>query len=231
MNIVDIVVIVILLICTLLGFKKGVIKSLVQLVGTAAVLILAYTFKGVIANFLMSFMPFFNFVGYEGITAINILIYEMLSFVVIFVVLYCVLNVLVSLSGLVEMLLKVTVVLAVPSKILGAIVGLLEGVIMAFVVTFIMLHLGPTQKYVMDSKMSIVLLQRTPFVGQVMIKTTRSLQYINDLVNKMDENTNVESVNAQVLQELIHYRVISKDDVMRLIEDKKIEFSGNVTFS
>ncbi len=231
MNIVDIVIIVILLVCTLLGFKKGVIKSLVQLVGTAAVLILAYVFKGVIANFLMSFLPFFNFVGYEGITAINILVYEMLSFVVIFVLLYCVLNVLISLSGLIEMLLKMTVILAIPSKILGAIVGLLEGVIIAFVVAFIMLHLGPTQEYVMDSKLSIVLLQRTPFVGQVMLKTTKSLEEINKLVNEMDENTNVESVNAQALQELIHYQVISKEDVMKLIENKKIHFSGNVTFS
>lgn len=230
MNIVDIVIIAIIGLCTFLGFKKGVIKSLVQLVGTAAVLILAYTFKGMLANFLMSFMPFFNFIGYEGITAINILVYELISFIVIFVLLYCILNILLSLSGLIETLLKLTVVLAIPSKILGAIVGFLEGVILAFMVTFILLHAGPVEKYVMESKTGIILLERTPFVGQVMLKTTESMKEINELINAMNEETNKDAINAQVLQILIHYQVISKEDAKRII-DEKIPALENVTFA
>lgn len=230
MNIVDIVIILIIALCTFLGFKKGVIKSLVQLIGTAAVLILAYSFKGILANFLMSFMPFFNFIGYEGITAINILIYEMLSFIVIFVLLYCILNILLSLSGLIETLLKVTVILALPSKILGALVGFLEGVILAFMITFILLHAGPVEKFVMESQTGIILLERTPFIGQVMLKTTESLKDINELVNEMKADSNKDAVNAQVLQILIHYQVITKEDAKRIIEEKIPELE-NVTFA
>lgn len=230
MNIVDVVIILIILLCTALGFKKGVIKSLVQLIGTIAVLILAYTFKDLLANFLMKVLPFFNYVGFEGITAINILVYEMLSFVVIFVLLYCVLNIIISISGIVETILKMTVILAIPSKILGAIVGLIEGVIMAFIVTFIMLHLGPVKSYVMDSEVGIIVLERTPFMGTVMAKTTLALEDIAKLVDEMEENDDKKVVNAQVLQVLIHYQIITNEDATKLIEDGKLDLP-NVTFA
>lgn len=230
MNVVDIVIIVIVLLCALLGFKKGVIKSLVQLIGTIAVLIIAYTFKDILANFLMKFMPFFNFMGFEGITSINILVYEMLSFVVIFVLLYCILNILLSISGLIETLLKMTVILAVPSKILGAIVGLIEGIVLAFMVTFIMLHIGPTKNYVMNSEVGIILLERTPFMGTVMAKTTLALEDIVDVMEDMKDEEDKKVVNAQVLQILIHYQIITKEDATKLIEDGKLDLP-NVSFA
>lgn len=230
MNFIDIIILVVLLLGTLLGFKKGVIKTLVQFIGTTAVIILAYTFKGALAKFLMGFLPFFSFIGYEGITAMSILVYEVIAFVVIFVLLYCVLNILLSLSGLIETLLKVTVILAIPSKILGAIVGLIEGIVVAFMITFILFHAGPVQKYVQESTIGVVLLERTPFIGQVMAKTTLALEEINEIVNKMDENTNKDSVNAQVLQILIHYKIITKEDAKKWIDEKKIDLE-NVSFA
>lgn len=230
MNIVDIIIIIVLVLCTLLGLKKGVIKGFVQLIGTVAVVILAYTFKGIIANFLIDYLPFFNFIGYVGITSINVLVYELLSFVLIFVLLYCILNIIISISGLVDTLIKYTVVLALPSRILGAIVGLLDGIVFAFLILFIMLHLGPTEKYVMDSKMGIVILERTPFVGAVMAKTTLALEEINDTVNAMEEGDNVEAANAYVLQILIHRMIVTREEATKFIEDGKVDLE-NVTFS
>lgn len=231
MNAVDYVIIVILVISTLLGLKKGVIKSLVQLVGTVAIVILSYVFKGYLANYLMSFMPFLNFPGFEGITAINILMYEMISFIVIFILFYCVLNILLTLSGLIETLLKITVVLAIPSKILGAIVGFLEGVVLAFLITFCLFHLGFTQNYVAESKFGVVLLERTPFMGQVMAKTTLALESIHDVVSKIEKEEDRPAANARVLQELIHYQIITKEDAKRIIEEKNLEDLKNVSFA
>lgn len=227
MNIVDASILLIVLLCGVLGFKKGVIKSLVQLIGTVAVVILAYTLKGVLANFLMGFMPFFNFGGiFEGVTAMNILMYEMISFVVIFILFYCILNILLSLSGLIETVLKFTVVLAIPSKILGAIVGLFEGLLIAFMLCFIMLHLPATEKYVIDSYSGVILLERTPFVGPVMARTTLALESINDVVKDMQNEENRTIVNARVLQELIHFQIVSGEDINQLIDSKKIDLEG-----
>ena len=51
MNLMDVVCILIILLFTVWGFKRGVIKSIVQLVGTCTVLVLAFVFKDFIESF------------------------------------------------------------------------------------------------------------------------------------------------------------------------------------
>ena len=229
MNIMSVVIILIVLLYVALGFKHGVIKTGVSLIGTIAILVVSFVLKDIVANFLMEHLPFFNFGGiFEGITSINILMYEMISFIVVFVVLYCVLNILLTLSGLIETLLKLTIVLAIPSKILGALLGLLEGVIVAFLVSFVFLHLAPTEKYVMDSKLAIVLLERTPFIGRMTTSTTLALEDINKIVNSLKEDDNRSEANYKVLHQMIYWKVITVEQAQKLINDKKIEFENDV---
>lgn len=230
MTIIDGVIILLILLCGVLGLKKGVIKSLVQLIGTVAIVIIAYVFKDTLADFLMGFMPFFNFGGiFNGITSMNILMYEMISFVVIFVLLYCILNILLTLSGLIETLLKLTIVLAIPSKILGGIVGLLEGVVLSFLISFVMLHMTPTEELIVESKFATIILERTPYIGTVMNKTTLALEDINDIVKDMEDEKDRKIVDARVLQTLLHYQVVDQETAKELIKDEKLKLE-NVTF-
>lgn len=229
MSVIDIICIAIILIFTFIGLKKGVVKSLVQLIGTCAVLVLAFVFKDMLANFLMKYLPFYNFGGiFDGITSINILIYELISFVVIYILLYCVLSIVINLAGLVEKLLELTVVLAIPSKILGAIVGLIEGIIMAFLVAFILFHVPVTQNTVAESKFSIVLLERTPIIGSLAASSTQALEEINEILNDLEEGENKEDLNFQVLHVLVSYNLISKEDAQTLIDEGKLKFSGTI---
>ena len=93
MNIMSAVIILIVLFYVVLGFKRGVIKTGVSLIGTIAILVVSFVLKDIVANFLMEHLPFFNFGGiFDGITSINILMYEMISFIVVFVILYCILK-------------------------------------------------------------------------------------------------------------------------------------------
>lgn len=229
MNVIDIICIVIIVLFGIIGLRKGVIKSLVQLIGTCAVIVLAFVFKDVLANFLMKYLPFYNFGGvFEGITSINVLIYELISFIVIYIILYCILSIVINLAGIVEKLIDITVILAIPSKILGGIVGLIEGVIMAFLVAFILFHIPTTEPMVADSKFSIVLLERTPIIGSLASSSTKALEEIIEIVSEMQDNENREEVNFQVLHVLVTYNIISKEDAQRLIDDNKIQFSGTV---
>lgn len=229
MNIITMAIILIVLLYMVLGFKRGVIKTGVSLVGTIAILVVSYVLKDVIANFLMDKLPFFNFGGvFEGITSINILMYNMLSFIVVFVILYCVLNILLTLSGLIEKVLKLTVILAIPSKILGALLGLIEGILVAFLFSFVFLHLAPTEKYVMDSKLAIILLERSPFIGRMATSTTLALEDINNIVNSLKEDDDRSEANFKVLHQLIYWKVISVDEAQKLIDDKKLEFNNEV---
>lgn len=223
------ILILIILFYGVYGFKRGVIKTGVSLVGTIAVLVISYVFKDYLANFLMKHLPFFNFGGiFNGISSINILMYEMISFIFIFVILYCILNILLSLSGLIEKILKMTIILAIPSKILGAILGLIEGIIVAYLVSFVFIHIPLTEEYVMNSKTSIVLLERTPIIGEMALKTTLALEEINRDLSNVKTEEEIDEANLKVLHTLIYYKLIDQNDAQKLIDSKKIVFKNSV---
>ena len=144
------------------------------------------------------------------------------------IILYCLLNILLTLSGLIEKLLKLTVILAIPSKILGALLGLIEGILVSFLLCFVFLHLAPTEKYVMDSKLAIVLLERCPFIGRMTTSTTLALEDINNIVNNLKEDDNRSDANFKVLHQLIYWKVITVDEAQALIDNKKIVFDNEI---
>ena len=134
MNIIDVVIILMLLSGAVIGFKKGVIKSIVSLIGTIIVIVLSFYLKNPLSVFLYTFLPFFSF----SISAINILIYEAIAFLIVFSALLVILRIVIKISGLIELILKFTVILAIPSKILGAIFVFLEYYVFTFAVLFIL---------------------------------------------------------------------------------------------
>ena len=77
-TVVDVLIVVLLLLGTYAGWRKGLIKSLVNFVGLITVVILSFYFKTYLANFLIDTLPFFNFAGLNGLSSINILIYNII---------------------------------------------------------------------------------------------------------------------------------------------------------
>lgn len=231
MNVVDIVIIVLAVLGGINGYRKGIVRTSIQLVGSAAIAILSYTFKDILADFLIDFMPFLQYKGaFLGLSSINIVVYQIVSFVVIYVLFYCLLNILLGASGLIDTLIKLTVVLKTPSKIMAGLLGILDGLVFAFLLAFVALHLGLSEKYVMESKMGIILLERTPFLSTVMAKSTLSLEEICNLVNYRDESVDDNTLNAEVLQTLIHYKIITSQKAMEIKKEKMPELE-HVTFA
>ena len=87
-NIVDIIIVLIALLGGIIGFKNGAIKEGVHLVGIILTAIIAFVFKDSLMVVLYENLPFYNFFGIiNGITAINILFYQLISFLIIFSIL------------------------------------------------------------------------------------------------------------------------------------------------
>ena len=127
MNIVDILIIVFILLGAFIGFRDGFTKALVNAVGVIIVTVIAYVLKNPVSEILMSFMPFFNF---GGITSLNIVLYEVIAFLLVFSVLMIILKIVAVTTGIFETFLKFTIVLGIPSKILGAVVGAIKNYIL-----------------------------------------------------------------------------------------------------
>ena len=93
MNVVDVIIIVLLILGGVAGFKAGVIKKLTDFIGMFVVIILAFYLKNYISVIMYENLPFFNFFGLiNGIDVLNILLYEVIAFLVIFIALLFVLK-------------------------------------------------------------------------------------------------------------------------------------------
>ena len=138
MNLLDYIILIVLILSALLGFKKGFISSIVAFVGTLLVIVLSFYLKNPISSLMYEHLPFFNLGGkFAGMGIVNILIYEAISYIITLTVLGFILGIVVKISGIFNKLVHATVVLTLPSKILGALVGLIEGLIIIFIVVFI----------------------------------------------------------------------------------------------
>lgn len=232
MGIVDICAIGIIILGALIGFKKGAIKSLVQLIGLVAIVIVAYQFKGMLGNLFIKFLPFFNFGGaLNELYAINILVYQGIAFVVIFVLLYCILNILINLSGILDLLVKMTIILELPSKIIGAILGAIEALVFVFILCFTLLQFGQTQKFIMESKYAIKIVERTPVVNEVFAKTIVASEEIYDAVKNHKESGNMVEANLEIIRSLIKYGVVDAQTVQQAIDDGKLRMENVVVAS
>ena len=227
-TVVDILIIVFLLLGTYAGWRKGLIKSLVNFVGLIAVVILSFYLKTFIANFLIDKMPFFNFAGLNGLSSVNILIYNVISFVFVFVILYCLLNIIISITGFIDTLLKFTVIWIIPSKILGAIVGLLESWLYLFLLLFVLSAFNVTSSFVLDSKIATFMLDNTPVVKNVFGGTYRAIKKVYSNVEEL-ENKTPEELNLRILQIEITNGLVTKEKAQELIDNGKIDL-GDVIF-
>lgn len=230
-TVIDVIIIVFLLLGALAGWKKGLIKSLVNFVGLIAVVILSFYFKTFLANFFIDKLPFFNFIGLEGLSSANILIYNIIAFVIVFVILYCILNIIISITGFIDTLLKFTVIWIIPSKILGAIVGLLETWLFVYLLVFVLSAFSLTSSYVLDSKVSNIVLDYTPVINNIFGDTTKAIKNIYNNIEefKKDDTKTTQDLDLRILQIEITYGLITKDKAQELIDSGKIDL-GDIMF-
>lgn len=228
MNIVDAVIILLILMCGVVGFKRGVFKQLVTTVGFVLVVVLAFYLKNPIAEFLSLHLPFFTFGGsFANVTSLNIILYQIISFILVVVVLEGILSILIKVTGVIETILKFTIILGIPSKILGFIVGLVEGFVVVFLVLFFLRQPGFNLKIMEDSKFTDPILKSTPILSQVaggFVETFNDLYELgNDYYEQqIDENT----LNLKSIDVMLEHKIITPDYVVKLVDADKINAVG-----
>ena len=198
MNVVDVIIIALLILGGVAGFKAGVIKKLTDFIGMFVVIILAFYLKNYISVIMYENLPFFNFFGLiNGIDTLNILLYEVIAFLVIFIALLFVLKVVLMLTGLVEKILKATVILSIPSKLLGIVVGVIEMYVYLFLILVIVSLPIFDSSFLKDSKMNNFILNNTPVLSGV---SEEIIDIYGDVYNIIDNRKN--KTNEQLNEEI-----------------------------
>lgn len=229
MNIVDAVILLALLAGALIGFKKGFIKTMVSLIGTILVIVISFKLKEPIADFMFKYLPFFDFSGmYEGLTVLNILIYDTIAFLLVFVFLSAILGIIINITGVIEKLLNVTIILGAFSKILGAIAGLLEMIAFVYIVLFALAQFNVTSEFVLQSKVGTTILNNTPILSNVAATSVVAIEDIYELQKEYADGKDNQKYNSEALMILVRYNIISADKAQDLIDSGKLKV-GDLT--
>ena len=222
MNIIDALILLFLLLGAVVGFKQGVLKKTVSFVGLLIIIFISFSLKNYVSVFLYENLPFFNFWGLlSGLEVLNIVLYELVAFLLVFAVLSLLLRIIISLTGLVEKVLKMTIILAIPSKILGMVVGFLEYYIIVFVVLFIVAQPIFHVNILNDSKYKDVILNKTPIISNYAKKTFKTYQETWDIIKEHDQNNTID-INTSILEIMLKNKVITVDNVSSLIDKDKL---------
>lgn len=221
-NVIDVIIILFLLAGAVLGFKRGAIQTLATLIGTILIIIIAYYLKNPLSVFLYTYLPFFKLGGiFNGITVINILIYEAIAFLIVLGVLSVLLSVILKITGILSKIVDHSIILILPSKLIGIAVGFLEAYVFLFVLLFIFSQFSFSSTVLKDSKYTNIILSKTPFTTGF----KNSYNAFNEIRNLGDNNSSNKDYEA--LNTLLKYDIITTDNAHKLVDNGKINIKGS----
>lgn len=225
LNIFDIFIILVFLMFMVVGWKNGVIKELVGFVGVVLVFILSFMFKGVVGNLLCIYLPFFQFKGYiEGLSTLNIFLYQLLAFILLFAIFLSLYRVLLKISKGLQKVVNYTLVFLIPSKILGALVGFLEAWIITFGLLVIVMVPFQREDEFKESTFANHILYKTPVVSDATSSFIKSVKEVYDLTSKISmEELEINDANVQSIDIMLKYDIVDKGTIQKLIKLNKLE--------
>lgn len=198
MNIVDAVLIVILIIGILDGFRLGAIRSIVGFFGTILVFFLSWVLKTPLANVLIKTLPQLG-----GNSAISVLIYHILAFIILFIIFSIIYRVILKLSNVVEKVMDATVILGFVSRVIGGVFGFIKMYVFLFIVLFILSIFNFS--FMNSSKVNKFVLNKTPLLAPVVsdtwnaIKDVYEASNVDEAIRKLFENNIITEENMNKL--------------------------------
>ncbi len=224
MNIVDVIIILIIGLGAVLGFKRGVFKQAVESLGGLAALILSLIFMKPLAMFLIDIGPAFNFKGIlNGISSINVLAYNFIAFLILIIIFSILLRVLLIIADAIERALKATILLAIPSKVLGAILGVIEHYLLVFVLLFILTLPIFNFRIINEAGLTSKILGGTPIVSSIAATTINTFNDVYAMSEELSTNSNRIKLDEKILKIMIDNKLITEEKAKDLYEKGKIK--------
>lgn len=225
--IIALVIVVFLVLEVVNGYKKGFLESSVRLVGFILVIIGSFLLKNPLSVYLYTNFPFFKFSGiFKGLYALNIIAYEIIAFILLFVVLYILFKVICEITKLVDKLLSLIFFIGIPNKILGAILGFVQGIVTLYFVIAVF-KIG-TNLFGYEMKPSLAdYIVEVPILKQTFGSTLDSLDKVTNLAKNYEFTKDKDEANEEVLDILLEYDIISKENLDKLIDSGKISVNDS----
>lgn len=225
-NIVDIIIVLTVALWGLYGFKRGLVKQGVMTIGTVLMFIIAFYLKNPVAEFLSLHLPFIKIPGLLGIEALNILFYQIISFIIVVSILEIVLNLLIRLSGIIETLLKFTIILGLPSKILGFALGVVEAIVIVYIVLVFLSQPMFNLKVIDNSSLAPKILNNIPGLSNVASGMVETFTDVYELTDKYSRTNDSDGYTRDAIDIMLKHKVIDVEYVEKLVEKNKVTADG-----
>lgn len=225
LNILDIGVVMILLMFFIVGVKNGFIKEAFSLAGTVLIFLIAFYFKGFVGNIMCIGFPFFRFSGViEGMSSINILLYQIIAFMFLFCALLTVYIIILNISEVLQKVVNMTIILIPISKILGGFVSLVKGYIIMFAVFLLLMIPLKNEDMFKNSKLVNGMLEHTPVLSSATGNVTKVIGEVYSLGNKVSNNKlSSNDANVQTIDLMLKYNIVDEDTVKELVRKNKLD--------
>lgn len=227
MIVIDIIIIIVFLLGIYEGWKKGTLTSLLKLIGSILIFVLAFYLKGPVTSILVNYLPFISFGGiFEGITSFNIVLYEGLAFFICVVVLSLIFKLILKLSGGINKLINATIILGLPNKLLGALLNLIRYYIITFIVLFIATLIPITSSYIKETTLGDSIVNQTPILSNMTKNLNSSINDIYNILKDIDSKSDKEKNDAASLEILLKYDIITPETARKLNEAGKLKINN-----
>ncbi len=203
MNLVDAILIVLLIIGIIDGFRLGAVRSIVGFFGTILVFFLSWVLKSPLAEVLIKTLPQLG-----GNSAISVLIYHIISFIVLLIIFSLIYRVILKLTNVVEKVMDATIILGFISKIIGGVFGFIKMYIFLFIVLFILSIFNFS--FLSNSKVNRFILDKTPLLAPVVEDTWHAIKDVY-------EAGNVE----EAIVKLFENNIITEENMNKLLKGVK----------
>lgn len=224
MNLLDIIILVLLILGFINGFRRGAIKQGVLTIGTFLVVILSFLFKNPLSIMLYKKLPFFTTGILKNYSILNILLYELIAFCILLIIFSLIFAIISKISGIVEKIVRSTIILALPSRLIGGLFGLIEIYIFTFIILLIItmpIFSVSKSKVITESSMKTVVLNKSLVLSSVSKGMVSSINEVNELIKNKDK-FGTKEFNCKSLEIFEKNNVISTESVEYLKNKKKI---------
>lgn len=224
MIVIDLIIVCLLVLGFLEGWKKGLLTSVVKFASSILIFALAILFKKPVSLILIEHLPFFSFGGiFKDVTILNVVLYEAIAFTICIIVLTIVFNLILKLTGVLNKFINATIILGLPNKIGGAVVNTLRYFIIVFMLIFICSLIPKTSEYIKETKFANGILEGTPVLSNATKNLNNTISEIYELAKTIDKSSNGSEINKQAFEIMLKYGVVSSDTVNELIEAGKLD--------
>ena len=224
MSIIDIFVFIIFLAFIIVGYKQGVVRELIQLIGLIIIFYIAFLIKNPVGNFLCQILPFFKFTGsIEGLVSLNILMYQIIAFILVFSILLSLYMFILKISKILQKIVNMTILLWWPSKVAGAVVGFIEGYIVVFI--FLVVLMIPFGDSILSGfKYKENMIYNSPIISKYTYNFTSSIKEVYVLGKKVsNKEISTNDANLKTIDIMLKNNLVSKDTITSLVNKHKLD--------